>query len=59
MDNETGFIMGGNYKNCLTWMDVIGSSAANMGYPAASRDGAPIECTALLKVCLDFLHKVT
>ncbi|CAK93624.1 unnamed protein product (macronuclear) [Paramecium tetraurelia] len=58
LDSETGFIMGGNYKNCLTWMDKMGSGTLNKGYPAASRDGAPIECTALLKACLDFIGKM-
>ncbi|CAD8103028.1 unnamed protein product [Paramecium sonneborni] len=58
LDSETGFIMGGNYKNCLTWMDKMGSGTLNKSYPAASRDGAPIECTALLKACLDFIGKM-
>lgn len=35
-------------------MDKMGSSEVNRGIPATSRDGAPIELTALLKVCLDF-----
>lgn len=43
----------------LTWMDKMGSSekAGNKGFPATSRDGAPIEMTALLKCALDFVHK--
>jgi glycogen debranching enzyme len=67
LDENTGFIVGGSYRNCkmylfmlgLTWMDKMGSSekARNLGFPATSRDGAPIEMTALLKLALDFLHR--
>lgn len=40
-------------------MDKIGSSkeANNFGIPGAIRDGAPIECTALLKTALNFVVK--
>lgn len=41
-------------------MDVVGGSAkaGNKGFPATSREGAPIETTALLKCSLDFVHKL-
>lgn len=56
LDEVTGFINGGSNHNSLTWMEVIGKSeeSGNRGIAPTSRDGAPIECTALLKLCLDF-----
>lgn len=56
-DWTNGFIYGGNKYNCLTWMDKMGSSkrSSNAGLPASSRDGAPIEMTALLYLTVKFM----
>lgn len=44
LDFESGFIIGGNPSNCLTWMDKMGSSnkASTKGVPATPRAGSPV-----------------
>lgn len=60
VDENTGFINGGNQFNCLTWMDKMGSSikAGNKGYPATPRAGEPVELVGLLYYCLSELTKL-
>jgi glycogen debranching enzyme len=54
VDANTGFIIGGNPFNCLTWMDKMGSSAhaGTKGTPATPRAGTPVELVGLLYNCL-------
>lgn len=54
LDFESGFIIGGNPSNCLTWMDKMGSSnkASTKGVPATPRAGSPVELVGLLYHCL-------
>lgn len=54
VDIDTGFIIGGNTSNCLTWMDKMGSAvkAGTKGIPATPRAGSPVQLVGLLYKCL-------
>jgi len=60
-NKTTGFVFGGNTKNCGTWMDKMGSSsqAGNQGIPSSPRDGSAVEIVGLSYSCVYDLSKLT